>query len=136
MSLQQQIDSLMADAGRLLPSADNAGITYADTLAELNSRIHSKLTYLYTCHGATPEQEASRCLALLMGYSVTMYANPDDERKKQHILNHSQQLIEALSPSQVKEQLASFYHLLTADDIHTPTNSQLNNPQTLNLQTK
>ena len=31
----------------------------------------------------TAEQEAALCLSLLMGYSVSMYANPEDEIKKQ-----------------------------------------------------
>lgn len=111
----------MADARILLPSQGGAGIAYADNLSELNSRIHSQLTELYSCHGATPEQEASRCLAMLMGYSVSMYANPDDERKKQTILKHSQQLIESLLPSSLRDRLIAFYRLLTTDDIHTPT---------------
>ena len=43
----------MADARILLPSQGGAGIAYADNLSELNSRIHSQLTELYSCHGAT-----------------------------------------------------------------------------------
>ncbi len=104
----------MADARILLPSQSGAGIAYADNLSELNSRIHSQLTELYSCHGATPEQEASRCLAMLMGYSVSMYANPDDERKKQMVLKCSQKLLESLSPCPLKEQLRDIYNLLSA----------------------
>lgn len=103
----------MADARILLPSQGGAGIAYADNLSELNSRIHSQLTELYSCHGATPEQEASRCLAMLMGYSVSMYANPDDERKRQTVLKRSQKLLESLSPCLLKEQLRDIYSQLS-----------------------
>ena len=39
---------------------------------------------LYPLHGSTPEQDASLCLALLLGYSVSLYASLEDDLKREH----------------------------------------------------
>ena len=119
--LQEKIEHLQQMANELISTSCNAGNIYSDNLSLLNRRIHQQIDELYPLRGKSDEQEASRCLAMLMGYSVSMYANPDDERKKQTILKHSQQLIESLLPSLLRDRLIAFYRLLTTDDIHTPT---------------
>lgn len=103
--LQSKIDHLLSYVYKLLPVGRNMNYIYADDLSELNNVIHNQINELYSQWGNTVEQDASLCFALLMGYSVSMYANPDDEIKKQHILIRSQQLLQILPPSSLKEQL-------------------------------
>ena len=77
--LQEKIDNLLNSVRKLLPGGSNLGDIYADDLSLLNKSIHDRINELYSQHGRTPEQEAALCLALLMGYNVSQYANPEDE---------------------------------------------------------
>lgn len=60
--------------------------------------------------GKTPEQDATLCLAILMGYNVSMYANPEDEERKQAVLIRSLSLLDVLPPSLLKQQLSAVCH--------------------------
>ena len=53
----------------------------------------------------TVEQEATLCLAVLMGYNVSMYANSDDEKKKQFMLERSKYILSQLPHSQLRTRL-------------------------------
>ena len=103
--LQHKIENLQKLADSLLHVGDANGYIYADDLSALNHQIQQEINALYSQKGKTTEQEATLCLALLMGYSVSMYANPDDEFKKHSILKRSQKVLDALSPSSLKQQL-------------------------------
>ena len=107
MLLQEKIDSLYSLADRFLHIGDQNGYVYADDLSLLNKSIHTLINELYPQRGVTLEQEAALCLALLMGYSVSMYANWEDESKKQAILARSWKILPTLSPSQTKERLST-----------------------------
>lgn len=85
-SIQGKIDKLQKTVDTLLHMGENASCICVDDLALLNKEIHEQINDLYLYHGETTEQEAALCLSLLMGYSVSMYANPEDEIKK---TNHS-----------------------------------------------
>ena len=74
--------------------------------------IRDRINDLYLYHGGTTEQEAALCLSLLMGYSVSMYANPEDEIKKQTILIRSQKIIQNLFSSPLKNRLHTIYNEL------------------------
>ena len=78
---------------------------YADDLAQLNKEIYDKISELYPLKGNTVVQEASLCLAILTGYSVSMYANAEDEKRKQVVLARSHKIVNALSPVTLKHQL-------------------------------
>lgn len=108
MLLQEKIDSLYSLADRFLHIGDQNGYVYADDLSLLNKSIHTLINELVSQQGKNLEQEAALCLALLMGYSVSMYANPDDEFKKQSVLKRSRKILPTLPPSSVKEQLLIF----------------------------
>ena len=110
MLLQEKIDSLYSLADRFLHIGDQNGYVYADDLSLLNKSIHTLINELYPQRGVTLEQEAALCLAILMGYSVSIYANPDDEFKKQEILNRSRSLFDSLTSSPIKEQLFTIYN--------------------------
>jgi len=74
--------------------------------------IHEQINDLYPCHGKTAEQEAALCLSLLMGYSVSMYANSEDEAKKKTVLRRSQMILKNQLPSPLKIQLHTIYDKL------------------------
>lgn len=94
--LQENIDDLQKLSDRLLHISDENGYIYADDLSELHQAIHEKIIDLYSQRGKTPEQDATLCLAILMGYNVSMYANPEDEERKQAVLTRSLSLLDVL----------------------------------------
>ena len=110
--LQEKIDNLLNSVRKLLPGGSNLGDIYADDLSILNKSIHDRINELYSQHGRTPEQEAALCLALLMGYSVSQYANPEDESKKQTVLLRTRNILSLLPPSSLKEDLLLTYNEL------------------------
>ena len=99
MELQDKIFHLHNQAHRLLHIECSGSYLYADDLAQLNKDIHNEMNELYPLHGSTPEQDASLCLALLLGYSVSLYASLEDDLKREHILSRSLELLETLPPS-------------------------------------
>lgn len=107
--LQEKIDRLLNSVRLLLPNGSNRGYVYSDDLAQLNKSIHDLINELYSQRCETVEQEAALCLAILMGYSVSMYANSEDEVQKQSILERAKKLLRVLSPSLLKKQLFTIY---------------------------
>ena len=105
--LQENIDDLQKLSDRLLHISDENGYVYADDLSELHQAIHEKIIDLYSQRGKTPEQDATLCLAILMGYNVLMYANPEDEARKRDVFIRSRKLLNSLPPSLLKEQLST-----------------------------
>ena len=110
--LQEKIDKLQNTVHALLHKSNYMAGVYVDDLARLNYEIHEQINDLYLYHGETTEQEAALCLSLLMGYSVSMYANPEDEIKKQTILIRSQKIIQNLFSSPLKNRLHTIYNEL------------------------
>ena len=110
--LQVKIDSLLDSVHKLLPSGGNSGDIYADELSLLNKSIHCLVCELHSQHGRTPEQEAALCLSLLMGYSVSRYANPEDESRKSAVLLRTRKILPLLPPSPLKERLLLIYNEL------------------------
>ena len=80
--LQDKIDHLLRSVRRLLPVGSDVCYLYSDDFSQLHQSIRNQLNELYPLRGETMEQDASLCLALLLGYSVSMYANPEEESKK------------------------------------------------------
>ena len=103
--LQEKIDRLLDSVRMLLPDGSNIGFVYSDDLANLNKSIHDQMDELYIRRGETVEQEATLCLAVLMGYNVSMYANSDDEKKKQFMLERSKYILSQLPHSQLRTRL-------------------------------
>ena len=103
--LQEKIDRLLDSVRMLLPDGSNIGFVYSDDLANLNKSIHDQMDELYIRRGETVEQEATLCLAVLMGYNVSMYANSDDEKKKQFMLERSKYILSQLLHSQLRTRL-------------------------------
>ena len=105
--LQEKIDKLQNTVHALLHKSNYMAGVYVDDLARLNNEIHEQMYDLYPCDGKTAEQEAALCLSLLMGYSVSMYANSEDEAKKKTVLRRSQMILKKLSPTSLRFQLST-----------------------------
>ncbi|KAB4689712.1 transcriptional regulator [Bacteroides thetaiotaomicron] len=93
--LQENIEGLLSLVRMLLPGGGSAGCVYLDDLSALQRSIHEKINDLYSQRGETPEQDATLCLAILQGYNVSMYANPEDEDRKRSVLQRSLTLLDA-----------------------------------------
>ena len=105
--LQENIEGLLSLVRMLLPGGGSAGCVYLDDLSALQRSIHEKINDLYSQRGETPEQDATLCLAILQGYNVSMYANPEDEDRKRSVLQRSLTLLDVLPPSLLKQQLSA-----------------------------
>ena len=110
--LQEKIDKLQNTVHALLHKSNYMAGVYIDDIARLNKEIHEQINDLYPCHGTTAEQEAALCLSLLMGYSVSVYANSEDEVKKRAVLRRSQEIMKKRLPSPLKIQLHTIYDKL------------------------
>ena len=111
-SLQEKIDKLQNTVHALLHKSHSMECVYIDDIARLNKEIHEQINDLYLYHGETTEQEAALCLSLLMGYSVSVYANSEDEVKKRAVLRRSQEIMKKRLPSPLKIQLHTIYDKL------------------------
>lgn len=105
ITMQERAKRLRLLADRLLRDVLSGGTLYADEVSSLQRDIHRLIDELYPLRGDTPEEEASRCLALLAGYGVCMYANPEDDRKRLSVLSRSRRMLDSLSPSPLRERL-------------------------------
>ena len=119
ISIGQEIQSVFHSdqyIGLILLNSEKSGyeLRLYDRFGEriLNKEIHEQINDLYPCHGKTAEQEAALCLSLLMGYSVSMYANSEDEAKKKTVLRRSQMILKNQLPSPLKIQLHTIYDKL------------------------
>ena len=108
--LQENIEGLLSLVRMLLPGEGSAGHVYLDDLSALQQSIHEQINDLYSQRGKTPEQDATLCLAILQGYNVSMYANPEDEDRKRSVLQRSLTLLDVLPPSLLKQQLSAVCH--------------------------
>ena len=108
----RKIDKLQNTVHALLHKSNYMAGVYVDDLARLNNEIHEQINDLYPCHGKTAEQEAALCLSLLMGYSVSMYANSEDEAKKENCSEAFANDSENQLPSPLKIQLHTIYDRL------------------------
>ena len=95
-SLQEKIDKLQNTVHALLHKSHSMECVYIDDIARLNKEIHEQVNDL----------------SLLMGYSVSVYANSEDEVKKRAVLRRSQEIMKKRLPSPLKIQLHTIYDKL------------------------
>ena len=74
----------------------------------MNKEVLEQSDALYPQRGATPEEEANICLALLMGYNATIYNQGDKEEKKQVVLNRCWDVLDQLPATLLKCQLLTY----------------------------
>lgn len=107
-SLESQISALYSLAHELLYLGQDGAPIYSDHFTRLNREVFQQANTLYGIHSSVPEEEASLCLALLMGYNATLYNNGDKQERIQHILERCWEVLKHLSASLQKVQLLTY----------------------------
>lgn len=107
-SLSTQISSLYDVAHRLLYLGVDGQPIYSDSFTCLNGEVLRQADALFGFRGATDEEEASLCLALLMGYNATIYNNGDKEQRIQTVLNRCWDILDGLPASLLKVRLLTY----------------------------
>ena len=102
-TLTSQIEQLQSLAHELLYLGVDGAPIYTDHFRQLNKEVLEQSDALYPQRGATPEEEANICLALLMGYNATIYNQGDKEEKKQVVLNRCWDVLDQLPATLLKE---------------------------------
>lgn len=106
-TLQEKVKSLQCASRRLLSLGEQSEDIYADDLFRLDKEVAGLVASLSGKKGMTLEEEASLCLALLMGYSACMYVT-HRERKVQSVLNRCWNILDKLPDSFLKCRLLVF----------------------------
>lgn len=104
-NLESRISALYALSHELLYLGVDGTPIYSDHFGRLNHEVFCQANSLYVYRGATDEQEASLCLALLMGYNATVYSDGDKEERIQNILNRCWEVLHRLPASLLKCRL-------------------------------
>ena len=104
-TLTSQIEQLQSLAHELLYLGVDGAPIYTDHFCQLNKEVLEQSDALYPQRGATPEEEANICLALLMGYNATIYNQGDKDEKKQSILYRCSDVLDQLPVTLLKCQL-------------------------------
>lgn len=107
-TLTSQIEQLQSLAHELLYLGVDGAPIYTDHFRQLNKEVLEQSDALYPQRGATPEEEANICLALLMGYNATIYNQGDKEEKKQVVLNRCWDVLDQLPATLLKCQLLTY----------------------------
>ena len=107
-TLTSQIEQLQSLAHELFYLGVDGAPIYTDHFRQLNKEVLEQSDALYPQRGATPEEEANICLALLMGYNATIYNQGDKEEKKQVVLNRCWKILDLISSSLLKCRLLTY----------------------------
>ena len=105
--IQTQVKQLYDRAYELIHLGDTDGMVYIDDFTRLNKEIYELINQLWNKHGKTVEEESRLCSALLMGFSVSMYANPTDEKKRDAVMERAERVLEKLDHPELKELLSA-----------------------------
>ncbi|WP_455585270.1 UpxZ family transcription anti-terminator antagonist [Bacteroides sp.] len=107
-SLKSQIATLYSLSHELLYLGQDDTPIYSDHFTHLNKEVFRLANALYDNHSSIPEEEASLCLSLLMGYNATLYNNGDKQERIQHILYRCWEVLQQLPASLQKAQLLTY----------------------------
>lgn len=107
MTLSEETASLQRAAHELMYLGIDGSPIYSDDLSRRNGEVYCLTTALYNSgiKGATVEEEASVCLALLMGYSASFIDHGEKQQHVQEVLNRCWDILEALPASLLKLRL-------------------------------
>lgn len=107
MTLSEEIVSLQRAAHELMYLGIDGCPIYSDDLSRRNGEVYRLTTALYNsgATGSTTEEQASVCLALLMGYSVSFIDHGEKQEHIQEVLNRCWDILEALPASLLKLRL-------------------------------
>lgn len=99
------ISKLYQSSHRLLHLGEDGSPIYANDFSKLNTEVLQLADQLFPLQKDNPEAEATICVALLMGYSATIYNDGSKDRKKQVILDRAFAVLDRLGSSLLKCRL-------------------------------
>ena len=107
MSLSAEIAALLGAAHELMYLGMDGSPVYSDDLSRRNSEVYRLTTALYNsiAKGSTIEEQASVCLALLMGYSASFIDHGEKQKHIQEILDRCWNILDVLPASLLKLRL-------------------------------
>ena len=107
MSLSAEIAALLGAAHELMYLGMDGSPDYSDDLSRRNSEVYRLTTALYNsiAKGSTIEEQASVCLALLMGYSASFIDHGEKQKHIQEILDRCWNILDVLPASLLKLRL-------------------------------
>lgn len=107
MTLSEEVASLQRAAHDLMYLGMDGSPIYSDDLSRRNNEVYRLTTTLYNSgiKGSTVEEQASVCLALLMGYNASFIDHGEKRGHIQEILDRCWDILDTLSASLLKLRL-------------------------------
>ena len=107
MTLSEEVASLQRAAHDLMYLGMDGSPIYSDDLSRRNNEVYRLTTTLYNSgvKGSTVEEQASVCLALLMGYNASFIDNGEKREHVQKILASCWDILDTLPASLLKLRL-------------------------------
>ena len=106
-SLSEESITLQRAAHELMYLGTDGSPVYSDELSRRNGEVYRLTTALYSslAKGATTEEQANVCLALLMGYSASFIDHGEKQEHVQQVLNRCWDILNELPVSLLKLRL-------------------------------
>ena len=107
MTLSEEVASLQRAAHDLIYLGMDGSPIYSDELSRRNGEVYRLTTALYNsgAKGSTVEEQASVCLALLMGYGASFIDHGEKQDHIQEVLDRCWDILDELSGSLLKLRL-------------------------------
>ena len=107
MSLTEETATLQRAAHELMYLGMDGSPVYSDDLSRRNGEVYRLTTALYNSgiKGSGIEEQASVCLALLMGYSASFIDHGEKRKNVQKVLDRCWDILDALPASLLKLRL-------------------------------
>ena len=107
MTLSEEVASLQRAAHDLMYLGMDGSPIYSDDLSRRNNEVYRLTTTLYNSgiKGSTVEEQASVCLALLMGYNASFIDHGEKRGHIQEILDRCWDILDTLPASLLKLRL-------------------------------
>lgn len=120
MSSTSQFSTLHAQLYRsshdLLQVGEDGSPIFAMDFSRLNTEVYRLIDALYPLTAPSDEDEAAACLALLMGFSATIYTSERQEEKIQTVLDRSFKILSKLDRSLLKCRLLLYCYMKVQDE--------------------
>ena len=106
-SLSEEAITLQRAAHDLMYLGMDGSPVYSDDLSRRNGEVYRLTTALYNsvAKGATVEEQANVCLALLMGYSASFIDHGEKQEHVQNVLDRCWDILNTLPASLLKLRL-------------------------------
>ena len=107
MTLSEETATLQRAAHELMYLGMDGSPVYSDDLSRRNGEVYRLTTALYNSgvKGSTTEEQASVCLALLMGYSASFIDYGEKQQHVQEVLDRCWDILDVLPASLLKLRL-------------------------------